>query len=122
MRFLIATCVAVVTVPVLAACSTLNDELMEELTIRGFTDVTQQELIDTMTSNDSATYFANAGTCRVVLQYTQDTAYVGDEWMLVERSSQGSEYDIVLPNPTVNKLALIDYFSGCFTDGDQPTE
>ena len=122
MRFLIATCVAVVTVPVLAACSTLNRELTDELEIRGFTDVTQQELHEGTMTSDSATYFASAGTCRVVLQYTQYPAYVGDEWTLVERSSQGSEYDIVLPNPTVNKLALIDYFSGCFTDGDQPTE
>lgn len=114
------TCVAVVTVLSLAACSNLENELTEELEIRGFTDITANVVnddIDTSTY-DSATFFANVGTCRVVLQFVKYPIIAGEEWTLVERSSQGSDYDLIVPNPTVEKLKLIDYFTPCFESDD----
>lgn len=115
-------CVAAIAVPLLAACSSLSDELHQrlsnELEIRGFTDIEVDDVAANTTGTEYATYFATASDCRVVLNYSNQRL-PGERWLLLEQSSKGEEYDVVLPNPTAEKIGELEAFNYCYEDDTQ---
>lgn len=119
-RLISTVCVAAVAAIVLAGCSTSKvDALQGELETRGFSNVVEQRFTANVTTyGDVAVFFADAGSCRVVLSFLEYPAEVGNEWMLIEQSSRGDEASIKLPNPTLGKLQQHPDFAYCFTGDD----
>ena len=115
-------CVAAITVPLLAACSNLaedlDNKLVTELETRGFTDIAAIDVSAFTNGTEYATYYASAGGCRVFLDFST-LRLPGEELILREKSSKGEEYDFVLPNPTAAKVGELEVFEHCFEDDSQ---
>ena len=118
---ILGVCVAALAVTIsLAGCATANTTELEK---RGFTDITESSFDENndLYGGDIGTYFANAGDeCRVVLQYTELPDIPGTEWVLVEKSSKGEDSDVYLPNPTAEKVGVLDAFQYCYDIDEAP--
>ncbi|HBO64961.1 TPA: hypothetical protein DD425_03295 [Candidatus Saccharibacteria bacterium] len=123
----LGACVAALTALTLTACAGMSqpDINLDELAKRGFTDVTEQGYVASSGAlgyGDSATYFANAGGCRVVLRWVEYPDEFGYEWVLIENSSKGDDYNVILPNPTTLKVGELDAFQHCYNVDEVSTE
>jgi hypothetical protein len=58
----------------------------------------------------------------VFLHFVESPDEIGTNWMLIERSSKGDEYDVLLPNPTAAKVGELDAFQHCYTAPPTTTE
>lgn len=118
----LVVCVAATAVLSLSGCgasgNAFTDTNFEELRQRNFSEIVEATYEDNNDyyGGDYATYYANAGGCRVVLQFIEQPDISVDQWTLIEKSSKGEDSDVILPNPTAAKVGELDAFQHCYNE------